>query len=327
MSIAVALVLLVGAFALTVTSSIVLARELDRLGERLGFSEALLGIVTAVGADAPEIASAVAAVVAGHEDTGVGVVVGSNVFNLAALLGVSALVAGPVLIHRHGLLLNGGVAVAVAVVGLLVASDLVPGAVGLGLALLILLPYVALSALHERARSRLPGPLREAVAEEQRDARRDEFSRPATNLDALAVVPALAAVVGGAYGMVAAAQSLGDRWDVSDLVLGAIVLAALTSIPNLIAAVRLARHGRGAACVSEALNSNNANILVGLCVPATILGFGSASGVEIFAALWMAGLTVVAVALGFGGGLMRREGAAIVALYVVFAVVVVAASS
>jgi Ca2+/Na+ antiporter len=215
----------------------------------------------------------------------------------------------------------------VAVVGLLVASDLVPGAVGLGLALLILLPYVALSALHERARSRLPGLLREAVAEEQRDARRDEFSRPATNLDALAVVPALAAVVGGAYGMVAAAQSLGDRWDVSDLVLGAIVLAALTSIPNLIAAVRLARHGRGAACVSEALNSNNANILVGLCVPATILGFGSASGVEIFAALWMAGLTVVAVALGFGGGLMRREGAAIVALYVVFAVVVVAASS
>ena len=162
------------------------------------------------------------------------------------------------------------------------------------------------------------------MAEEHRDARRDEFSRPATNLDALAVVPALAAVVGGAYGMVAAAQSLGERWGVSDLVLGAIVLAALTSIPNLIAAVRLARHGRGAACVSEALNSNNANILVGLCVPATILGFGAASGIEDFAGLWMVGMTLVAVALGFGGGLTRREGAAIVALYVVFTVVVAA---
>jgi len=139
---------------------------------------------------------------------------------------------------------------------------------------------------------------------------------------ALAVIPALAAVVGGAYGMVAAAQSLGDRFDVSDIVLGALVLAALTSIPNLIAAVRLARHGRGAACVSEALNSNNANILVGLCVPALILGFGSASGIETFAALWMVGMTVVAVVLGFGGGLTRREGGAIVALYVAFAVVV-----
>jgi cation:H+ antiporter len=326
MSVPVALLLFGGSFALTVTSSIVLARELDRIGERLGFSEALLGMVTALGADAPEIASAVAAIVAGHEDTGVGVVVGSNVFNLAALLGVSALVAGPVRIHKHGLFLNGGVAVAVAVVGLLVATDLVPGVVGLVLAVLVLAPYVTLSALHARTRSRLPRPLREAVAEEQRDARRDEFSGTATNLDALSVIPALAAVVGGAYGMVAAAQSLGERWDVSDIVLGAIVLAALTSIPNLIAAVRLAGHGRGAACVSEALNSNNANILVGLCVPVTILGFGSASGVEVFAALWMVGMTVVAVGLGFGGGLTRREGAAIVVLYAVFAVVVVAAS-
>lgn len=325
MSVPVALLLFAGAFALTVLSSIVLARELDRIGERLGFSEALLGMVTALGADAPEIASAVAAIVAGHEDTGVGVVVGSNVFNIAGLLGVSALIAGPVRIHAHGLALTGGVAIAVAAIGGLVAVDVLPGAVGLVLALLALAPYVTVSALHARARAKLPRFLREAVAEEQQDARRDEFAPPATALDALVVVPTLAAVVGGAYGMVAAAQSLGDRWDVSDVVLGALVLAALTSIPNLIAAVRLARHGRGAACVSESLNSNNANILVGLCIPALILGLGSASGIEVFAACWMIGMTVVAVALGFGKGLTRREGAAILALYVAFAVVVATA--
>jgi cation:H+ antiporter len=322
MSVPVALLLFAGSFALTVASSLVLARELDRIGERLGFSEALLGIVTALGADAPEIASAVAAVIAGHTDTGVGVVIGSNVFNLAGLLGLSALIAAPVRIHPHGLVLNGGVAILVAVFGALIAVEVLPGWLGLILVLLVLAPYVTVSALHQHARSRLPGPLREAVLEEQRDARRDEFAAPAGATDALAVVPALAAVVGGAYGMVAAAQSLGDRWDVSDLILGALVLAALTSIPNLIAAVRLARHGRGAACVSESLNSNNANILAGLCLPAVILGLGSASGVEIFAACWMVGLTFVAVGLGFGGGLTRREGGAIVALYFVFAVVV-----
>jgi len=322
MSTPVALLLFAGAFLVTVASSVVLAREVDRIGERLGFSEALLGIVTAIGADAPEIASAVAAIVAGHEDTGLGVVVGSNVFNLAGLLGLSALIAGPVLIHPHGLALTGGVAIAVAVVGALVAVGALPGVAALVLALLALAPYVVLSALHSQARARLPGFLREAVVEEQQDARRDEFARPATGIDALAVVPALAAVVGGAYGMVAAAQSLADRWDVSDLVVGALVLAALTSIPNLIAALRLARHGRGAACVSESLNSNNANILVGLCVPAVILGLGSASGIEIFAVCWMVGMTAVAVALGFGRGLTRREGVALVALYVVFAVVI-----
>src|SRR6478736_1009850 len=127
MSVPVAALLFVGAFALTVASSIVLARELDRIGERLGFSEALLGIVTALGADAPEIASAVAALVAGHEDTGIGVVVGSNIFNLAALLGVSALIAGSVRIHTHGLVLTGGVAALVAIIGGLVAVDWLPG--------------------------------------------------------------------------------------------------------------------------------------------------------------------------------------------------------
>jgi len=324
-SIGQASLLLVGSFAFTVASSIVLARELDRLGERLGFSEALLGIVTAIGADAPEIASAVTAIVAGHEDTGVGVVVGSNVFNLAGLLGLSALIAGPVRIHKHGLALTGGVAVLVALVGALVAVGTLPGVVGLLIALLVLVPYLVLSSLHSRSRARLPAVLREAVGEEQRDARRDEFPRPATAIDALAIVPALAAVIGGAAGMVVAAQSLGDHWDVSGVVLGALVLAALTSIPNLLAAVRLALHGRGAACVSESFNSNNANILVGLCIPALILGLGSASGVETFAAWWMFGMTLVAVGLGFGGGLTRREGAAIVALYFVFAVILATA--
>src|SRR5437763_16909583 len=108
--------------------------------------------------------------------------------------------------------------------------------------------------------------------------------------------------------MGAAAQWRADRWDVSDVVLGALVLAALTSIPNLIAAVRLALHGRGAACVSESFNSNNANILVGLCVPAIILGIGSASGIEVFAELWMVGMTAVAVDLGFGGSLHTTAG-------------------
>ena len=56
-----------------------------------------------------------------------------------------------------------------------------------------------------------------------------------------------------------------------------------------------------------------------------ILGIGSAGGVETFAAWWMVGMTVVAVALGFGGGLTRREGAAIIALYVAFAIVVATA--
>src|SRR5919201_1702006 len=324
MSVALAVPVFLLGLAVTITSSLVLARGFDRIGERLGFSEALLGIVTALGADAPEISSAIAAIVAGHNDTGVGVVVGSNVFNIAALLGLSAVIAGHVRIHRHGLVLSGGVATGAALLGMLIVFRWLPAWAGFLLLVLVLAPYVALASLRARSIDRLPKPLREAVREEQRDARRDEYAGRGGAYDVLLVVPALAAVVGGATAMVVAAQSLGDRWDISDVIIGTIVLAALTGIPNMIAAIRLALHGRGAACVSESLNSNNANLLVGLCIPALILGIGAPSGLQRFAALAMLVLTAFAVVLAYGrGGLSRRDGAAIIALYAAFVVVVV----
>jgi cation:H+ antiporter len=317
--------LFLGGLVITIASSLVLARELDRIGERLGFSEALLGIVTALGADAPEISSAVAAVVSGHNDTGVGVVVGSNVFNIAALLGLSAVIAGSVRIHRHGLLLNGLVALLVAVLGALLVARWLPAWASLILVLLVLAPYVAVSSLHARRLARLPSFLRAAVQEEQRDARRDDYAGPGGLYDVLVVVPSLAGVVGGATAMVYAAQSLGDRWSVSDVIVGTIVLAALTGIPNVLAAIRLALHGRGAACVSESLNSNNANIAIGLCIPALVLGIGSPSGLARFSSAAMVVMTLAAVGLAYtGGGLTRREGALIIALYTVFAVIVCA---
>jgi cation:H+ antiporter len=323
----VAILLFLGGIVVTVVSSIVLARELDRIGERLGFSEALLGIVTAIGADGPEISSAVAAIVAGHNDTGVGVVVGSNVFNIAALLGLSAAIAGSVRIHRHGLVLNGGVALLVAVFGGMLVVGWIPAWAAFLLGLLVLVPYVVVSSLHSDHVARLPARLREAVREEQRDARRDEYAGPGGLYDVAVVVPALAGVIGGATAMVYAAQSLGDRWDVSDVIIGTIVLAALTGIPNLLAAVRLALHGRGAACVSESLNSNNANILVGLCIPALILGIGDPSGLEKFSSAAMVVMTLLAGVFSYSkGGLTRREGIAIITLYAAFVVVVVAAA-
>jgi cation:H+ antiporter len=326
MSAPLAALLFVGGLAVTIVSSLVLARELDRIGERVGLSEALLGIVTAIGADAPEISSAVAALVAGHSDTGVGVVVGSNVFNIAALLGLSAVVAGPVRIRRHGLVLNGGVAIAIALAGAALVLGWVPAWASFALVLAVAAPYVWLSALRPHDVQRLPAMVREAVREEQRDARRDAHAGRGRLEDALALLPALAGVVGGATAMVYAAQSLGSRWHVSDVVVGTLVLAALTGIPNVIAAVRLALHGRGAACVSESLNSNNANILVGLCIPALVLGLGRPSGLERFAALAMVAMTALATLLGLsGGGLTRREGAGVIALYGVFAAVVAAA--
>ena len=72
----------------TWASSAVLVTRRERVGARLHFTEAILGLTAALAANAPEITSAVTALVKGQHDIGVGVVLGSNVFNLAALLGL-----------------------------------------------------------------------------------------------------------------------------------------------------------------------------------------------------------------------------------------------
>ena len=82
------------AAALSLGASAVLVVRLERLCAQLGLSEALLGLVAALAADTPEVTSAVTALARGQHDIGTGVIQGSNVFNLAALIGLGAILAG-----------------------------------------------------------------------------------------------------------------------------------------------------------------------------------------------------------------------------------------
>lgn len=321
----------IASVALTAISSFVLARDLDRLGARLRLSEGLMGLITALGANAPEISSSVVALLHRERDIGIGVVVGSNLFNLAALMGLSAVIAGHVRISRAGLILNGGVAVVVT--GVLLA--LVVGAIGPGVSVVaigaVMVPYVALMALHpERLHRRVPeGRLRDyliaATEHAQRDARTGQTPRRAIWIDYLTMIPAITSIVLGSIGMVNSATILGRRWGWSDAIIGTLILAALTSLPNVLTAVRLALHRRGSAVVSEALNSNTLNILAGICLPALFLGLGAASQLTLHSTYWLMGLTLLTLLLTWmHGGLYRWEGSIIIAAYLAFVALVAA---
>ncbi len=78
-----------GSLLLSIVSGAVLGERIEQLGARLGFTEAFLGILTALGADAPEISSAVTAH-RGQHDLRLAIVFGSNVFNFTAVLALSA---------------------------------------------------------------------------------------------------------------------------------------------------------------------------------------------------------------------------------------------
>lgn len=329
-----AVVAFVGAAALSLGMSWVLVSRIERIGARLRASEALLGLLAALGADTPEVTSSISALTHHQQTVSVGVVLGSNVFNLAALLGLGALVAGRIALHRRVVVLEGVIGIWVAAAALLTVLHVATPAVGLALVLAVLLPYVVFSGLRPSERRRRFGTTRlqrwmgVAVAEEELELGVAIQPRRARAVDALVASTALVIVVAASVAMERVGSTLGHRFSVPDIIVGTIVLAAVTSLPNAVAAVYLARRGRGAASLSTALNSNALNVAAGLLLPGAVLGVGPASANASMVACWYGGLTLLLLGFAYRDrGVRRLTGATIIAAYGVFVALVFATAS
>lgn len=325
-----AIVFVVGALVSLSTSWLLVSR-LERVGERLRFSEALLGIVAALAADAPELTAAITAIAHHEHQIGAGVVIGSNVFNLAALLGLGAVVAGRIALHRRVIELSGAVAIWVAGVCVAAVVGAVSAVVALALSLVAVVLYAVVLAIGRSGLEHVKLPrswvtwLEGAVADEELELEDAIRPRRGTGGDALQAVASLVVVVVASVAMERAASSLGSRYAVPEIVIGGLVLAAVTSLPNAVAAVYLASRGRGAAVLSTALNSNALNVTVGLLIPAAVIGLVGSSGETRLIAWWYLGLTVFAVAVAYRDrGLRRGVGAAIIGMYLILVAVLLA---
>ncbi len=326
MSTAVALIVFAVGLGVSLVASEFLVRGFGRLGTNAGLAAGLVGLLTALGADAPEISSSITALLSGAKDVGLGVILGSNLFNLAVLLGFSAVVAGRVSFRRILLVLDGIVALwATLVVGAMLLVGLAP-LVALVLVLAVFLFYGFLLAdePHRVDHLLLPRHIRHRLAAAARVIHGDlERTEPASEFwgPVWWIVPSIGAIVVGSFAMVNGALVLGDHWHLSRIFLGAVALATITSLPNAYAATRLALSGNGTAVVSLAFNSNTLNLLAGISLPAVLIG-GLASAPGAMADIaWLTALTLVAIGLGYWGrGLYRWSGLVLIIGYLIFVV-------
>jgi cation:H+ antiporter len=333
MGVELALVAFVVGAAVSVSTSWVLVTRVERLGEWLGLSEALLGLLAALAADQANIWAAVTALAGQQGALGAGVVIGSNIFNLAALLGLGAVVAGRIGLHRKVVVLSGTVALWVAIVCFATVMGMVDSALGLGLVLAVLVPYVVVLGLRRTQRRRLPLPRRwatwlaSAVDEEELELVVAIRPRRGTVRDLLVAVPTLIVVILATVAMERGASALGRHYAVAAVVTGGLVLAAVTSLPPAVAAVHLAARGRGAAALSTAFTSNALNVTAGLLIPTLFVELARPSGQALLVAAWYVGLTYVTLALAYTGrGLRRWAGWVIIAGYAAFVAAVLAVS-
>jgi cation:H+ antiporter len=330
---AAAIPLFLASIGVMLAASAVFAGRLDHIGMRLGLPETLLGLLTALAADAPELSSAVSALVANRHAIAVGVALGASVFNIAAMLGLSAAVTARVHARHEALELEAFVGLWMIAVAGLVAADVLGGATGLMLAGIVGVPYVALLAAGRRLARRLPLGATElrflgrSFGEQHRRVEPLDSRREAARI-VLVLVAALFVIVAGSVGAVRTATSLADRWSVPQTLVGGIVLAVLTALPNAWTGIRFGLQRRGSALLSETLNSNSINVVAGIALPAALGGLTAFSRLDVFGLAWLFGMTAAALVLfGRRGGAGRGAGFFLIGLYAVFVAVQISARS
>ncbi len=304
--------LFIGSLAVTLFAARMFARRLDRLGVRFGFPEALIGLLSALAADGPEVSSALVALIKGQHQVGVGVLVGSNTFNIAAMLGVSAILAGRVCASRGTLALEGAVGGAITVLAVVALLGWIAPGVAAVLAVVVLVPYLVQTFKTAEASE---------AASQPAPAQSDD---PTHHLLGLIVLD-VALIIAGSIGMVEAALTLGRDWGISHALLGTLVLGPLTSIPNAVTGIRLGLASRAEALVGEALNSNTINLAFGVIVPGLFVTLAARTLTDRLELWWLIGTTAVTLALlARRGGLGRIGGAVLIALYAGFAAIAIA---
>jgi cation:H+ antiporter len=291
-----------------------------RLARRVGLSELTIGLtVVAAGTSTPELVVTTDAALKGFGDIAVGNVVGSNIYNLAFILGVVSLIRViPIersLVHRDGIAL--------------VASALLGGAVLLdgtvtrleGLAFVGLFVAYTAYLLRTGGDGAADPPPESAAAgaadDTTTEAREDPPAAIPTALtervafpgrDVLFVVVGLAVVLVSGDLLVGAATGLARGAGVSEWVIGGTIVAAGTSTPEFAVSLVALRSGRIGVSVGNVIGSNVFNVLgiLGLAAAVRPLSVGPAA-LETVA--WLAVVSVVMVAaLWTGRQLSRPEG-------------------
>ncbi len=261
-------VLFVAGLVALILGASLLVRGASKLALSFGISPLVVGLtIVAFGTSAPEVAVSVGAVLDGKTDIAVGNVVGSNIFNVLFILGISALIT-PLVVNLQ--LIRQEVPIMVGASLLLLALGL-DGRVSRwdGLLLFALLvAYTVFLVMQSRRQARAA----------QADFDAEIVPANATAWDArwpaqVALIAAgLVALVLGSEWLVTASVAFAKALGVSDLVIGLTIVAAGTSMPEVATSITAALKGERDIAVGNVVGSNTFNILGCLGVSGLVSG-------------------------------------------------------
>lgn len=320
------LLIFAGGLILLVIGANVLVRGASRLALSFGISPLVVGLtIVAFGTSAPEVAVSVGAVLDGRTDLAIGNVVGSNIFNVLFILGLSALIA-PLVVNiqliRQEVPIMIGASLLLLALGLDGRLSFLDG----GMLFALLLAYTVFLVVQSRretqaARDEYAGEVRPAEAGAWDDR---------LPVQLLMIGAGLAALVYGSEYVVQASVNFARAMGVSDLVIGLTIVAAGTSMPEVATSLTAALKGERDISVGNVVGSNTFNILgcvglsglvsgdLGLTLAPSLLAFD----IWVMLAVALACLPVFIT----GRSIARWEGGVFLAYYVAYAAYLILAA-
>ncbi len=308
------LILLIGGAELLVRGS-------SRLAASVGITPLVIGLtVVAFGTSSPEFAVSIKAAFSSQPGVALGNIIGSNIFNTLFILGLSALIT-PLVVDQKLIRLEVPLMIMVSILVWVLGMNNVLGQVE-GLFLFAgLLGYTGFLIIQSKQES-------EVVKQEYAQ----EYERRASDEKAGWINPIVMALVGlgmlvwGSNWLVDSAVEIARSFGVSDVIIGLTIIAAGTSMPEVVTSVVASLKGERDIAVGNIIGSNLFNLLGVL----GLFGIVSPAGVAVSAEVLnfdlpvMILVTLVCVPIFFTGSRVGRwEGGLLLGYYVAYTVYLV----
>lgn len=298
-----------------------LVRGASRLAAAFGVSPLVIGLtIVAIGTASPEIAVSLQAAAAGQGDLTLGNVLGSNIFNILFILGVTAIVA-PVVIAEQLIRKDAPIMLGISLLTLVLAIDGNLGWFDGAILLIGMIVYIVFALRQSKEESKA---VQEEYAQEFAPKEPHTARNTITNIGFILV--GLGLLVLGSNWLVESASQIAKSLGVSELVIGLTIVAAGTSLPEVATSVIAALKKESDIAVGNAVGSNIFNLLGVLGVGAVVApgGIAVAERVLQFDLPVMIFVALVSLPIFYvDSRISRLDGGLLLSYYVIYVVYII----
>lgn len=305
--------MVVAGIALLGLGADVLVRGAVTLAQAAKVSAAVIGLtIISMGTSLPELTVSVAASLRGAPDLSMGNVVGSNIFNIGIVLGISALIL-PMRVHSSAVKMEWPFLFVASFLLLLLARDGTLDRLEGGFFVMSIALFTVYAVMIGR----------EAVGAEEKEELTQQVGELTVASGKLTVGAALGLIVVGIVVLltggellVRGAISLARSFGMTERLIGLTVVAAGTGAPEVATSIVAARRGQSEIALGNVIGSNIFNILGILGVAALITPLAIAPAILDNDLLWMLGITFVLLPMMWSQTVVTRlQGGLLVLIY------------